>query len=332
VKLTQLHLVCPGRPGLVLSARRWLIALASVAALIALAPALATPSGASFTDSSTSNVSGSADNINRYLHVYSQSTDPDGYTGYFHRRGSGTTPAATGVDDTLAVNIGGTGNMPQTFTCNYLFGLKVAPAPLPRGLTQVTLTVTAGPDQATGKQPLVMTGSNTVTGPANAKYYFSVDVNVSAAGGFVANRQYIPHLYVTVTYTGFTTLSYYQYDIPVKVYTGTGAGLNSAQTSGETSSARGLTRAVNGVPIAAPSIMATPTPSVTHKPKPSVTPKPTSKPTPSAKPIPTATPSPSPTATPSATSTPAPAITTKPQTGQVDAAATVSGAVIDASP
>jgi hypothetical protein len=261
---------------------RLVIAVGIAVVLLSLVPAFVKPSGASFTASSTSTVSGSADNINRYLHIYSRSTDPDGYTGYYNRRGTAPAqPAATGVDDTLAVNIGGTGR-PANFTAAYLFGLKIAPGPLPRGLTQVTLTVTAGPDLATGMQPLVMTGSNTVTGAANAKYYFSVDVNVTNA--FAQNTLYTPHLYVTVTYTGFTTLTYYQYDIPVKVYTGAGAGPNSAQTTSSPSSARGLTKAVDGVPVGASKATATPAPKGTSSAKPTPTPTPT--PTPKPRPTP----------------------------------------------
>lgn len=292
--------------------RRAIIAAVLIFAAVALGAVRY--SGAAFTDSSTSTASGSTDDINRYLHIYSQSTDPDHSTGYCTRRGtSPAQPAATGADHTLAVNLGGVGR-PASFTADYLFSLKIAPAPLPRGLTQVTLSVTAGPDPATGLQPLTMTGVNTVTGAGGAKYWFSVDVNVT--NSFAPNTLYTPHLYVTVTYTGYTT-TYYQYDIPVKVYTGSGAGPNIALTAGR-GSARGLTKTGPSgasryvVPVkptkpvkpskpSKPAHTAKPSPSATpktkHVVKPGTSPKPSAKPSASPAPSVTATPSSSPSAT-----------------------------------
>jgi hypothetical protein len=284
---------------------------AVVLVLVAIALGAVHFSGAAFTDSSTSTVSASADDINRYLHIYSQSTDPDHSTGYFTRRGtSPAPPAATGVDHTLAVNMGGVGR-PASFTADYLFSLKIAPAPLPRSLTQITLSVTAAPDPANGMQPLVMTGVNTVTGSAGAKYWFSVDVNVTNA--FAPNTLYTPHLYVTVTYTGFTT-TYYQYDIPVKVYTGTGAGPNSAPTASR-ASAHGLTKSGPSAAVSARAKPSKPTkaahkvkhaPSPAAKTKHSAKPARTSKPTPMPSPTTSAKPTPSAAPTQSATPTPSP--------------------------
>jgi hypothetical protein len=289
--------------------RRAIAAAAIVVLAISLGAVLF--SGAAFTDSSVSTVNGSGDSLTRYLGLYSQSTDPNGNTGYATRRGSAPlVMAATGQDSdvatNLAVNLGGHGrtngrNVQRVVT------LLVEPAPLPRGLGSINIAVTLVPDstQPGGLQPLTNAvianmnhggGAATRTNVApNTQLEFNCTVVTRRQNGFATNTQYIPHVLITVTYTGFTGSTYYQYDVPVKVYTGTGGGPNAAQTSGA------------GISSPAPSVAATPNSVATPIAKPTVSPTPsTSPPAATAAPAPALSPTPSspPSAAPAATSTP----------------------------
>ena len=115
--------------------RRLTVLLAAVAVLSL--GALVQFSGASFTSGSTSTVRVATDRIQNWLHLYSQSTDPDGLTGYRVRL-PGTSPAATGADATLAVNLGILPKNTNT-VCNRVLTIK-APDPFPTG---ASMTVTA---------------------------------------------------------------------------------------------------------------------------------------------------------------------------------------------
>jgi len=188
-------------------------------------------SGASFTRASDSTISVTTAAASGWLHLYSQSTDPDGTTGYYSRKGSSpATPAATGVDTTMAVNLGGQGTT-GTQTINRVLTIKT-PAAFPDGtVTQVTVTASLLADPATGFQPINQAGFDTVGGSARTtpvtlatttKRQLNLYLRMT---GSQSGTQYVPSVVITVTYSGFTT-TYYQYTVPVKIYAGSGAGPN----------------------------------------------------------------------------------------------------------
>jgi hypothetical protein len=211
--------------------RRALVALAVLGALAALASAAAVQrsSGAVFSRTSDSGVQATADHVHSWLHAYSQSTDPDGLTGYAVRRNSSpSVPAATGSDESVAVHLGGyTG----TTTVNRVITIKT-PATFPdTTVTSVTVKASLVADSTTGKQPISAIGfaasgstgrSNPVTLGRGVKDQLNLQVSVT---GLTYGTLYVPTVKITVTSTGFTT-AYYVYSIPVKVYYGTGAGPN----------------------------------------------------------------------------------------------------------
>jgi hypothetical protein len=106
-------------------------------------------SGASFSSAGSANVAVTTDRVQNWLHLYSQSTDPDGLTGY-STQSPGTNPAATGMDETVAVNLGTT--PAGTTTCSRVLTIKT-PTSFPTG-TSATITVTMVADPATGSQPM----------------------------------------------------------------------------------------------------------------------------------------------------------------------------------
>ena len=195
--------------------RRLIIALvvAGVCACAALVP----PSGASFTGSSVSSVQVTSDRVQNWLHLYSQSTDPDGLGGYYVQP---STPslAATGLDTTLAVDLGSQPKGSST-TCNRVFTIKTS-ASFPTG-TSATLTASLVADQGSGTQPITKFGfanvgtNGTFTNPlslsAGQKRQVNLRVTPAAAG-----MAYYPKVLITVTYSGMTA-AYYQYTVPLKV-------------------------------------------------------------------------------------------------------------------
>jgi hypothetical protein len=205
--------------------------LGLVVVVVALLSSSVGSTSASLVDTSKSSVAGGADTVTRYLHVYSQSTDPDGLTGYYSRQGATPAqPAATGSDFTLSANLGGVG-LPDNLTATSVFTVAVV-SPLPRSLANVTVAATLVADAGTGLQPLRKVSITDIDGTsgsasrvltAGQKVQFTVGIH--ANGSYPADTQLIPHVLITVTYSGFST-TYYQYDVPVKVYTGTGAGPN----------------------------------------------------------------------------------------------------------
>jgi hypothetical protein len=208
--------------------RTWFLVLLVVPAALAVLLSVHA-SGASFTRASDSTISVTTATTNGWLHLYSESTDPDGLTNYYHRNGSSpATPAATGVDTTLAVNLGGQGSS-GTATINRMLTIKT-PSAFPVGtVTQVTVTATRQADPATGFQPITQAGFDTVGGTARTSPVTlgvttkrQMNVRLSMDGSHWGT-QYVPSVLITVTYSGFTT-TYYQYSVPVKIYAGNGAG------------------------------------------------------------------------------------------------------------
>jgi hypothetical protein len=193
-----------------------------------LAPAVA---WAVFTSQSQNTASAGADTVTNWVSAYSQRTDPFNLTGYLTRQGCGTQPAATGQGRALSVNLGGVGRITQR-EYDMAFAL-VTPKTFPEGESIITVTATASPDPATGLQPLKAEEMNAlhVTGGV-ASYNFvpgnvigQMNLVVDTSHGFAANHQYVPVVQVTVTFSGETS-GFLSYDIPVKVYTGSGCGPN----------------------------------------------------------------------------------------------------------
>lgn len=174
-------------------------------------------SGASFTSTSSASVAATTDRVSNWLHLYSQSTDPDGLTGYCVQAPL-TTPAATGVDATLAVNLG-TRSRSTFTTCSRVLTIKT-PASYPTG-TSAKITTSLVADPTTGTQPLSSVGfaavgtGSTFTNPVSLgvgqKRQMNLKVKPAAAG-----VTYYPTILITVTYTGLT-VAYYQYSVPVTV-------------------------------------------------------------------------------------------------------------------
>jgi hypothetical protein len=195
--------------------RRLIIALvvAGVCACAVLVPT----SGATFTCSSSSSVEVTADKVQNWLHLYSQSTDPDGLTGYCTQAPT-SNPAATGMDETLTVNLGSLPKAKQT-TCNRVFTIKT-PASFPTG-TSATVTAALVADSGSGAQPVTSFGfanvgtNGTYTNPVSLgvgqKRQFNVRVKPATAG-----TVYYPKVLITVTYSGMTA-TYYQYTVTLKV-------------------------------------------------------------------------------------------------------------------
>lgn len=211
--------------------RRVLVTLVLLAALAALASAVAVQrsSGAVFSRTSDSSVQTTADHIHSWLYAYSQPTDPDGLTGYaVWRNSSPSVPAATGINESIAVHLGG---YTARTTVNRVITIKTPPTFPDSTVTSVTVTASLVADSTTGKQPISAVGfaasgstgrTNPVTLGRGVKDQMNLVISVT---GLTNNTLYVPTVKITVTFTGFTT-AYYVYSIPVKVYYGTGPGPN----------------------------------------------------------------------------------------------------------
>jgi hypothetical protein len=148
--------------------------------------------------SSTSTVGVGAAGVEDMLHLYSYSSDPDGLSGYYQHPGT-LTYAATGVDSTLAVNLGGQSRS-STTTCNRVFTIK-APAAFPSGVTSVTVTAGLVADSSTGSQPITAFGFGNVG---------------SSSRSTSVKRTYYPSVLITVTYSGYTG-SVFRYQVTLEV-------------------------------------------------------------------------------------------------------------------
>jgi hypothetical protein len=189
-----------------------------LAALVIVAASFSpATSGASFTNASTSTITAGTAGAQTLLHLYSQSSDPDGQTGYYVQPGTSTL-AATGTDATLAVNLGKQGNVATT--CNRVFSIKAASS-FPAGITSITVTASLVADSTTGLQPITAIGfytwggtgrTNPVTLTAGLKRQCNLVVNAAKP----SNTVYRPTVLITVTYTGFTG-TYFRYSVPFTV-------------------------------------------------------------------------------------------------------------------
>jgi hypothetical protein len=208
--------------------RSRLALLAAVLCGCLLAPAVA---WAVFATQSQSSASAGADTVTNWVGAYSQGTDPFNLTGYLARQGCSGQPAASGQGLALSVNLGGVGKTSQR-EYDMAFTL-ITPRSFPEAQSIITVTASASPDPATGLQPLQAEEMNLLHNDGGVSSYSFVPGNVigqmnlvvDTSHGFPANRQYVPVLHVTVTFSGENS-GFLRYDIPVKVYTGSGCGPN----------------------------------------------------------------------------------------------------------
>ena len=212
-----------------MSRRLWLVAilclLALAAGLVAAAGGTAT-SDASYTTSSESAVSASADRVTDWLHVYSQSADPQGQTGYARRRGLNGVPglpAATGEDAGVTVDLGDFPDRNATFSFARVFSIRTPDVFADATVGQITVTVSVLPDPATGDNMLqspsltpfgqTSGGQQTVTLGPGTKYQFNV--NVRARKKFALGQTYFPRVRLSLTVAGIA--GYYSYEFPLQV-------------------------------------------------------------------------------------------------------------------
>jgi hypothetical protein len=186
-------------------------------------------SGADFTaPSSNPGNTMTADTPGRYLHGYSQATDPTGLTPYAAVSGSPAVPAATGVDSTLSVDLGSYKNVTTATITRVL--VVAAPNPLPSGITAVTVRIALAADPTSGLQPITATtfaaanGTGTCSGStvslaAGNRCQLNLTITTRVNQGFANNSSYTPVLYLIANFTGYTGSSFLDYPVPVAIST-----------------------------------------------------------------------------------------------------------------
>jgi hypothetical protein len=203
-----------------------LAALALLAAAVTVALATTGRSGAAFTYSSESTVEASVDRIGNWLHLYSQSTDPLGETGYATQVAN-PSPAATGEDEGIAVLF----VIPSSGIRDHNRVLKVrTPAVFPDvspdpAVTAVNVSVAVTEDPATDRQPIERYGldvwgaaptyTHTINGWA-AGVQRQLNLRTKFPGNSIPPGTYEVGVVLTLRYTGLTT-AFYQYTIPVTI-------------------------------------------------------------------------------------------------------------------
>jgi hypothetical protein len=168
------------------------------------------------------------DSPDRYLHGYSQATDPTGLTPYAAVSGSPLAPAATGVDSSLSVNLGSYKNVTSATITRVL--VVAAPNPLPTGITAVTVRLALAVDPTSGLQPIAATtfapanGTGTCSGStvslaAGNRCQLNLTISTRVNQGFANNSSYTPVLYLIANFTGYTGSSFLDYAVPVAIST-----------------------------------------------------------------------------------------------------------------
>jgi hypothetical protein len=204
-------------------------------AIVALAVALSVPASDAKFNARTSNpMSVAAASATSYFHLYSRDTVPQPDPGcwlfqYSVRRGSNPQVlAASGSDRTISVHMGGWRGQDALARC--VVAIR-APDAFPDGVTQITLHGEVGADAATGRRPITdvsfrrtngLTNSATVTLTPGQQVSLELDIDLNP-GYTPGNRLYTQVVRVWATWAGNTD-DYFSFDIPVKVYDGTGAG------------------------------------------------------------------------------------------------------------
>jgi hypothetical protein len=201
-----------------------LVVLAAVITAIAL-PAVGSGANMNSTSANPHNTV-HADGPANYLHLRSLATDPFGTTGYASRRGSSSSQvAATGMDTTLDVDLGGNKNA-NNRVFDRVFTLDAA-SPLPAGASPITVAVSLAPDPVSGAQPITAATLTDLAGAAapasltaGQRRQLNVTLNTMS---LPANTLYAPTVTITVTFAGYSG-SFLSYVVPVRVWTGNGAG------------------------------------------------------------------------------------------------------------
>jgi hypothetical protein len=205
--------------------RRRLPLAALVAAVLAAVVVPPVISGAAWTATSRSPTPLAADSASNYVHLWSQSTDPAGLTGYALRVLSNpAAQAATGSNATLAVAAGAVkngGTLDRAFTLQ-------TPAVLPGGLAAATVTLTPLPDAATGRMPVssaTMAAVGSAGGVASAALGPGAkrQVNLVIAKLPGNGTMYTAGVRVDIAWPGYAG-TFLRYVIPVKVWDGNGQG------------------------------------------------------------------------------------------------------------
>jgi hypothetical protein len=200
---------------------RRLLALVGLALLAAASLAVGA-SGAWFHSQSDSYMVVQAAPKRDWLNIYSQGTDPFGDTGYATQVVT-SLPAATGMDADIDVYF----RIPASGTYTLRRVVKVrTPSAFPQaGVADVTVAVAVTADEATGKQPIKRFGldawgvaptwTHSVTG-WGTDVQRQLNLELRFPGNSIPPGDYVPHVVLTLTYSGFTT-TYYQYEIPIRI-------------------------------------------------------------------------------------------------------------------
>jgi hypothetical protein len=206
---------------------RWRVLLAVIAAAATAVALPAVRSGATMNSPSANpGTKVSADSPVNYLRMWSQSTDPFGTTGYAVRRNSSpAVPAATGSGMTLAVHLGGNRNVNGQVFSRVL--TVDAVSPLPAGSSPITIGIALQPDPATGAQPITsatLTALNGSAASATITAGVRRQLNLTLDTRSLANSTYyVPTVTLTVTHPGYAG-GFLNYVVPVRIWSGTGAG------------------------------------------------------------------------------------------------------------
>jgi hypothetical protein len=196
--------------------------LATVTLLLVAATARPTePSGANFLAvKKNTGSSVTADQVSRYISLWSQSTDPAGLTGYAVKNlSSPSVLAATGASDTLALDLGGWKN---GGTMNRVFTVEVKNS-IPWSSVTITAIVPPTPAQPVSGATLAAVGSTggttSVTLTPGAKR--QVNLTIKKLPG--NNVLYNANVQLKVTYPGYTG-DFFTYSVPLKAWDGNGGG------------------------------------------------------------------------------------------------------------
>ena len=210
---------------------RRLSVLAVLAAVCAAAIALPA-SGANFASRTTNPVSVATDAVSQLpAAVLRRVRIPTGCSSRTRPSASRARRvcAATGVDGTLRVALGGFKNT-NTTSIPRVFSVQ-ARGTLPAGVSSITVTATLLPDPG-GKQPLTgysftnmlgLGSATTVTLGAGDKRWLNLSASMRGSAFPGNNVLYRPTVRITVRYTGYTG-NFLSYDVPVTIWDGNGAG------------------------------------------------------------------------------------------------------------
>jgi hypothetical protein len=205
-----------------------------VVAAALLAALLVPVSDAAFTARTSNPVTITAASATSYFHVFGKAALPAPDPGcwffqYAVRRGSSPEVlAGTGSDGTAAAHLGGWRGQEGLARC--VLVIRV-PETFPAGVSQITLRGEVGADAATGRRPIGAVSfrrANTLTNGATISLtpgqQASLELQIDLRPGYApANRLYTQVVRVWATWSGQND-EFFSYDIPVKVYDGTGSG------------------------------------------------------------------------------------------------------------